>query len=155
MSNFGVLSLMMLGFLWHPSLSCADDLTTSPCVEALEQVETLETWVPIYQQLPAERRRYLKDSERPAELARIQQLVSISCSTDPHLRAAQQTAAAHLHTARSPECAIERDKLTAMLRPDSREANSSIAQQRQLVAAECPVVRMSGVWLLQMVWAKP
>ena len=42
-----------------------------------------------------------------------------------------------------------------MERPDSLEARDSVRQQRQRVAAQCPMVAMHNLWLLQMVWAKP
>jgi hypothetical protein len=138
-----------------PGAAFSEDLFASQCVDALEQVATLKTDVAVYKQLPGDRRQYLKDADRPAELARITKIVAVSCSSDPTVQAAQHAAAQRLHTARSPECAVERDKLSAMENPDSRDADDSIAAQRKLVASQCPTVRIADVWLLQMVWAKP
>lgn len=73
----------------------------------------------------------------------------------PNVEATQKAAAERLHTARSPECAIERDKLSAMQSPDSLEADDNIADQRELVADQCPAVRTTDVWLLQMQWVAP
>ena len=149
------LAWLVIGATLSPAAVMSEDLPDSPCVEALEQLTTLKTDVAVYKQLPGGERHYLKDAARPAELARISAIVAASCSSDPAARAAQQTAAAQLHSARSPECAVERDKLSAMENPDSRDSRDSIAAQRKLVTEHCPTVPMSGVWLLQMVWAKP
>jgi hypothetical protein len=138
-----------------PSIGCCDDAPPSPCVNALEQIATLQTWVPIYKQLPGDARHYLKDSDRPAELTRIRAVAASACGKDAAAQAAQQAAADRLHTARSPECAIERDKLRAMEDPDSLEADDSIADQRELVAQQCPAVQLTDVWLLDMVWVSP
>jgi hypothetical protein len=134
---------------------CDDPASPSACVNALEQLTSLQTDVAVYQQLPGEQRHYLKDSERPAELARLQKIVDSACSTKMSVRAQEQAAADRLHTARSPECAVERDRLKLMLSPNSRDPSDAIRDQRQLVADQCPTVPMSGVWLLQMVWAQP
>jgi hypothetical protein len=148
-------ALFLISFTLAPMIGRCDELLSSPCVSAMEQVTTLQTWVPVYKQLPQDQRRYLKDSDRPAELARLQQIVAASCSDDPDTKAAQRTAADRLHTARSPECAIERDKLKAMEDPDSLEADDSVEDQRELVAKQCPAIQLSDVWLLQMVWVAP
>ncbi|HXZ59043.1 MAG TPA: hypothetical protein VEG26_02600 [Steroidobacteraceae bacterium] len=149
------LAWLLISATWLPGAAFSEDLPASPCVDALEQVATLKTDVAVYKQLPGDQRHYLKDADRPAELARISKIVAASCSSDPTVQAAQHAAAERLHTARSPECAVERDKLSAMEHPDSRESRDSIAAQRKLVADQCPAVPMAGVWLLQMVWAKP
>lgn len=138
-----------------PRLALGDEPSASACVEALEQVATLQDFTPVYKQLDGGERHYLDDALRPAELARLQKLVSASCSADPKVKAAQQAAADRLHLARSPECAVERDKLAAMEQPNSHDPPDSIRQQRALVAAQCPTVPMRDVWLLQMVWARP
>jgi hypothetical protein len=143
------------GVLLLPRLGWCDEPPSAACSNAREQVETLQTWVPVYKQLDGDQRQYLDDKDRPAELARWQKTVSDACSGNPKEQAAEQAAADALHQARSPECAIERDKLKAMLAPNSREAQDSVEQQRKLVADQCPQVTTRGVWLLQMVWAKP
>jgi len=138
-----------------PNIGLCDDAVSSPCVNALEQLATLKTWVPVYKQLSGDQRNYLKDSDRPAELARVRALAASACSKGPGVRTTQQAAAERLHTARSPECAIERDKLTAMEDPDSLEADDSVADQRDLVARQCPTIQLTDVWLLDMVWVRP
>ena len=149
------LAWLLIGATLYPAALLSEDLADSMCIDALEQVTTLKTDVAVYKQLPGEERHYLKDTARPAELARINAIVTASCSTDPATRAAEEAAAAQLHRARSPECAVERDKLSAMEGPDSRDSRDAIAAQRKLVSEHCPAVPTSGVWLLQMVWAKP
>jgi hypothetical protein len=54
-----------------PSIGFCDNARSSPCVNALEQIATLKTRVPVYKQVPGDQRNYFKDSDRPAELARI------------------------------------------------------------------------------------
>lgn len=146
--------LLLTGLAFLPHAAGGADPPLS-CVDALEQIQTLKTWVPVYKQLPREQRQYLPDADRPAELARIQKIAAGACSSDPRQKAAQSAEAERLHAARSPECAIERDKLSAMERPDSLEAKDSVREQRKRVAAQCPAVKMDNMWLLQMVWAKP
>ena len=53
---------------------------------------------------------------------------------------------------RSPECALERDKLSAMEKPSARAAPDTVDAQRKRVAENCPLVETSNVWLLKMVW---
>lgn len=147
--------LLLLGLALIPGMARGDESAASPCVEALEQLATLNTWVPVYKQLSGGERHYLEDADRPAELTRVQKLVGTSCSTNPQVRATQETAAKRLHLARSPECAIERDKLAAMEKPGAREGRDSLASQGKLVGEQCPLVPLADVWLLQMVWARP
>jgi hypothetical protein len=147
--------LLLLALAVIPGMARGDESAASPCVEALEQLATLNTWVPVYKQLSDGERHYLDDAARPAEITRVQKLIGASCSANPQVRATQETAAKHLHRARSPECAIERDKLAAMEKPDSREGRDTIAHQRKLVGEQCPLVPLADVWLLQMVWARP
>ena len=149
------LAWFAIGATLLPGAVLSEDMLDPQCVDALEQVTTLKTDVAVYKQLPGEERHYLKDAARPAELARISAIVAASCSSDPAVRAAQQAAAEQLHRARSPECAVERDKLSAMESPDSRDARDSIAAQRKVGTEHCPTVPVAGVRLLQMVWAKP
>jgi len=127
----------------------ADAPAPSACVQALEQVATLETLAPVYQAAARDERHFLDDADRPAELARVQKIVAASCSANPRERADQEAAAARLHEALSPECAVERDKLAALQLPSSREPRDSIERTRQLVADRCPAVDVKGRWLVQ------
>jgi hypothetical protein len=151
----GQAAWLLLALALIPGMAHGAESSASACVQALEQLATLNTWAPVYKQLSGDERHYLEDADRPAEVARVQKLVSASCSTDPALRASQEAEARRLHQARSPECAFERDKLAAMERPNSRDARDAIARQRKLVAEQCPPVSTADIWLLQMVWASP
>lgn len=135
---------------------CALAQTThpvSPCIDALEQVTALEIVAPAYKLVGTDSRQYLDDADRPAEIARLQKIVSASCSKQKSTaRQSEEAEAARLHKARSPECALERDKLAMMEQPSSREARSTVEDQRQLVADHCPTVPTANVWLLQIVW---
>lgn len=125
----------------------------SPCVDALEQVTALEIVAPAYKIVGTDSRQYLDDADRPAEIARLQKIVSTSCSKQKSkARQSEEAEAARLHKARSPECALERDKLSMMEQPSSREARSSVEDQRKLVVDDCPTVPTANVWLLQIVW---
>jgi hypothetical protein len=146
--------LLLAALSVHPRVASCDEPPPSVCVNALEQVLTLQDDRAVYKQLPNDKRHYLKDAERPAELARIEKIAAGSCSADPKVRASQQADAARLHGARSPECAFERDTLAQMEKPGSRDPKDEVARQRARVAQECPTVPMSDVWLLQMVWAR-
>jgi hypothetical protein len=86
------------------------DQPPSVCANALEQVAALETQLPVCRLVPPDARQYLEDAQRPAELARVRQLVSASCGSDPPARAAADAAAKRLHQGRSPQCAFERSR---------------------------------------------
>jgi len=125
----------------------------SQCVDALEQVTALEIMAPAYKIVGTDSRHYLDDADRPAEIARLRKIVSASCSKQKSkARQNEEAEAVRLHEARSPECALERDKLSGMEQPSSREARSSVEDQRKLVAEHCPAVPTANVWLLQIVW---
>jgi hypothetical protein len=127
--------------------------SVSPCVDALEQITALEIVAPAYKLVGTDSRQYLDDADRPAEIARVRKIASTSCSKEnSKARQSEEAEAARLHKARSPECALERDKLSMMEQPGSREARSSIEDQRRLVAEHCPTVPTANVWLLQIVW---
>ncbi|HYM42220.1 MAG TPA: hypothetical protein VET46_05555 [Steroidobacteraceae bacterium] len=147
--------LFALALTLIPRLASCDEYTPSVCVNALEQIAALKHATPVYMQLNGDERHYLDDADRPAEIARLQEVASSSCSADRKRRAAEEAEARRLHVARSPECAIERDKLAAMERSDSREPADSVKAQRRVVASHCPLVSTRDTWLLQMVWSRP
>jgi hypothetical protein len=119
------------------------------CVEALEQVLTLKTAEPVYQEAGGDERHFINDSERPAELARLDKIIARSCSSDRQARAAQDAEAQRLHVALSPQCAVARDELAAMQQPRSRVPRDVVATKRQLVESSCPPVDTAGRWLVQ------
>ncbi|MDE2136203.1 MAG: hypothetical protein KGJ68_02095 [Gammaproteobacteria bacterium] len=139
------LAFLALAACAGPALA---DEPPSACANALEQVAALETALPVYKLVPPDSRLYLEDTQRPAELARVRQLVSSSCSADAAVRAAAEAEARRLHQGRSPECAFERDRLAEMEKADSRNDRDDIARQRQRVANRCPAVPMANVWLV-------
>jgi hypothetical protein len=139
------LALLAVGALAGPAFA---DQPLAPCANALEQEAALETQLPVYKLVTPDSRQYLEDEKRPAELARVRQEVSASCSSDPVARAGAESEARRLHQGRSPECAFERAKLADMEKPDSRTDRDDIARQRQRVASRCPEVPMAGVWLV-------
>jgi len=121
----------------------------TPCIQALEQIETLKTTYPVYKLEGADQRHFIADADRPTEIARLQRIVAGSCSADARARASEQAAADQLHQALSPVCAVARDTLAAMERPSAHETADRIATQRQLVTSKCPPVDSSNLWLLQ------
>ncbi len=54
----------------------------------------------------------------------------------------------HLHVARSPGCMGDRDTLSTMEKPESRTPEDDLGRHRKRVAARCPDVDLSKVWLL-------
>ncbi len=139
------LALLAMATLAGPAFA---DPPLASCANALEQEAALETELPVYKLVTPDSRQYLEDEKRPAELARVRQLVSASCGSDPVARAGAQAEARRLHQGRSPECAFERATLADMEKPDSRSARDDIAKQRQRVASRCPEVPMADVWLV-------
>lgn len=143
------LPFAMVGLALFPTVLLSDTAGSLSCAEALEQVKALQTLRPVYKPAGGDVRLFLDDEDRPAELTRLQKSVTASCSSDSKLRAAQEAAADRLYWAMSPECAVERDKLTAMLLPNSHEPRDFIERKQRLVAHKCPDVDTTGRWLVQ------
>ncbi len=144
-------ALLLLGLALPPHVAQADQSPASMCVEALEQLETLQTLVPVYKLMGGQERQYLADADRPAEVARLKIIVGRSCSADPKIRRGEESEAERLHLARSPDCMEEREELSLMVKPDSRSPADDIAEQRKQVAAQCPAVGLSNVWLIHWI----
>ena len=142
-------SLLLAALALFPLAGSAAEPPTLTCVQALEQIATLKTTYPVYKLEGTDERHFIDDADRPAEIARLQRIVTSSCSTDAKARAGEQSAAALLHQALSPVCAVARDTLTAMEQPSAHETADRIATQRQLVTSKCPPVDSSNLWLLQ------
>jgi hypothetical protein len=97
-------AFLLLGVALLPYAVQADQASVSVCVEALEQLETLQTVAPVYRLTAAHKRRYLVDADRPAEIARIKTIIAGSCSAKPKHRLAEESEAQQLHLVRSPGC---------------------------------------------------
>jgi hypothetical protein len=150
-----VVSAVIAGtFFVQPTELFADAPPTSDCVDALEQLSAVQTSAPVYKQLDGDRRQYLDDGDRPAEIARIQKIIAGTCSKDPKTRATQQAAADRLHTARSEGCVDTRERLRMAEKRGSRDPEDYVEYLRAQVAKDCPTVPMSDVWLVQMVWTQ-
>jgi len=131
------------------------DSVAPACVEALEQLATVKTQLPVYKFTVGGRQQYIQDSDRPAEIDRLQKIVDANCSVNPQTRSNEESAAQRLHLIRSPDCTAERDKLALMGKPSSHDSPDNIAQQRQRVIERCAAVETPlNVWLLQM-WVRP
>jgi len=141
-------SSLLLGLTFLPHIAAADQAVASACVEALEQLTTLQTATPVYQRADDGERHYLADADRPALIARLKGIVDGSCSADQETRRAEESEAERLHVARSPGCLEQREILARMEQRNSRTPRSDLEQQRQRVAAECPTVELSNVWLI-------
>jgi hypothetical protein len=140
--------LVVVALAVFPSALFADVLRPLTCAEALEQVATLQTLQPVYK-LSGGERHFIEDADRPAEIIRIQQIATASCSTNSKLRATEEAEASRLHVALSPECAVERDRLGAMEQKNSHEPRDTLETERKLVATKCPTLDTSGRWLVQ------
>jgi hypothetical protein len=140
--------LLLLGLAFVAQRAAADPAAPSNCVDALEQLTTLQTATPVYKRAEGGERHYLADTDRPAQIARLKGIVDGSCSADANTRRAQESEAEHLHLARSPDCIGQREILANMEDPDSRTPKSDLAQQRKRVATECPTVELANVWLI-------
>lgn len=147
------MTLLLLGLALLPHAVQADQTLVSACVEALEQLKTLETLAPVYKRTVGQSPQYLADADRPAEVARLRTIVAGSCSAKPTLRAREDSEAERLHLARSDGCMQDRDRLSIMEKPESRTPADDLARHRKQVAAQCPDVDLSNVWLVQ--WVPP
>jgi hypothetical protein len=143
--------LLVLGLALLPLAVQADQTAVSGCVDALEQLETLQTAAPVYKLTGGQERRYLADSDRPAEAARLKAIVAGSCSAEPEIKLREESEAEQLHRARSPECMEDRDRLSMMEKPEARTPEDDLARLRKRVAERCANVDLSNVWLVHRV----
>jgi len=148
-------ALLLLGLALLPHAVKADQTPVAACVEALEQLETLQTVAPVYKLMGSREHRHLADADRPVAVARLKAIVAGLCSAKPKLRRREETEAEHLHLARSEGCMQDRDRLSIMEKPESRTPEDDLARHRKQVAAQCPDVDLSNVWLVQWVPAPP
>ena len=143
--------ILLLGLVLLPYAALADQAPVSQCLNALEQVETLQTVAPVYKLTAAHKRQYLADTDRPAEVARIKIIIAGSCSEKPKHRLREEFEANQLHFLRSPECMQDRDRLSMMERKDARTPEDDLARTRNRVQAQCPAVDLSNVWLVEWI----
>jgi len=145
--------LLLSGLALLPYAVRGDQAPVSVCVDALEQLETLQTVAPVYKLTGGQARQYLADADRPAEVARLKTIVTGSCNAKPKHRLREETEAEQLHLVRSPGCMQDRDRLSMMEKKDARTPADDLARTRKRVLARCPDVDLSGVWLIE--WIPP
>ena len=143
--------LLGLGLLPHAVL--ADQAPDAVCANALEQLEALQTLAPVYRLNEANKRQYLDDADRPAEVEHLKTIVAGSCSAKPKHRRREESEAKQLHLVRSPGCMQDRDKLSMMERKDARTPEDDLARTRKRVLVRCPDVDLSDIWLVE--WIPP
>lgn len=146
-------AFLLFGLALLPPALQADPTAVSACVEALEQVEALQTLAPVYKLTEALKRKYLADADRPAELARLKTVVAGSCSAKTKRRAREEKEAKQLHLVRSPACMQDRDRLSMMEKPGARTPEDDLARMRKRVLVQCPEGDLSDVWLEE--WIPP
>jgi hypothetical protein len=146
-------AFLLLGLALLSHAVQAGQTPASVCVEALEQLETVKTVAPVYKLTGGQKRQYLDDADRPAEVARLKTIVAASCGAKPKLRRREESEAEQLHLLRSPGCMEDRDRLSMMERPGARTPEDDLARTRKRVEAQCPDVDLSNVWLVQ--WVPP
>jgi hypothetical protein len=143
--------LLLLGLALLPHAVLADQAPASVCVDALEQLETLQTVAPVYKLTGVHERQYLADADRPAEVARLKAIVAGSCSAKPKHRMREESEAKQLHLVRSPGCMQDRDRLSLMEKKDARTPEDDLARTRKRVLALCPDADLSDVWLVEWI----
>jgi hypothetical protein len=145
--------LLLLGLALLPYAVLGDQARASVCVDALEQLETLQTVAPVYKLTGGQARQYLADADRPAEVARLKTIVAGSCNAKPKHRLREETEAEQLHLVRSPGCMQDRDRLSMMEKKNARTPEDDLARTRKRVLAQCPEIDLSDVWLVE--WIPP
>src|SRR3984957_734164 len=143
--------LLLLGLALLPHSVPADQAPVSVCVDALEQLEALKTVAPVYKLTRSQERQYLADADRPAEITRLKTIVAGSCSANPKNRQREESEAEQLHFVRSPGCMQDRDRLSMMERKNARTPEDDLARTPKRVAAQCPDLDFSDVWLVEWI----
>lgn len=146
-------AFLLGGLALLPPAVQAGQTPVSVCVEALEQLETLQTFAPVYKLTGGQVRKYIADADRPAEVARLKTIVAESCSAKPKAKQREQSQAEQLHLVRSPGCMEDRERLSIMEKKASRTPEDDLERTRKRVEAKCPDVDLSNVWLVQ--WVPP
>jgi hypothetical protein len=146
-------AVLLLGLALLPQAALVNQAHVSKCVEALEQLETLQTVAPVYKLTVGQQRQYIATADRPAEVARLKTIVADSCSAKPKLRQREESEAEQLHFVRSPGCMQDRDRLSMMEKPGARTPDDDLARIRKRVLAQCPDVDLTHVWLIE--WVPP
>ena len=144
-------AFILLGLALLPHAVQADQAPISMCVEALEQLETLQTVAPVYKLTGGPQRHYIADTDRPAEVARLKTIVADSCSAKPKHRQREESEAEQLHLVRSPGCMQDRDRLSMMERKNARTPEDDLARTRKRVLAQGPDVDLTDVWLIEWI----
>jgi hypothetical protein len=121
--------------------------TSDDCARAIAQARILRESARVYKLGPGDSRQYLADADRPAELARLDALVTDLCSKDADERRAQDEEADRLVIATGLECTIERDRLAMMEQPTARTPQEDIDRKRAFIAEHCPDVPPEDFWL--------
>jgi len=143
--------LLLLGLALLPHAVLADQAPVSVCVDALEQLQTLQTVAPVYKETRGQQRQYLADADRTAEVARLKAIAASSCSAKPKHRLREESEAVQLHLLRSPGCMQDRDRLSMMEKKDARTPEDDLARTRKRVLAQCPDVDLTHVWLIEWI----
>jgi len=147
------LAIALIGVALFSAVTVSGESAASACVEALEQVATLNMRTPVYK-LTGDGQGFISDADRPAEVARLQRIIDGFCSANPQARSSEEAEAQRLHKTRSPDCTAERDKLALMEKPTSHDSPDSIAAQRQRIRQRCSLLETPmNVWLVQ-VWTR-
>jgi hypothetical protein len=144
-------AFLLLGLALPSYVVQADQVPDSVCVDALEQLETLQTVAPVYKLAGGRQRQYIADADRPAEVARLKTIVAGSCSAKPKHRLREESEAEQLHLVRSPGCMQDRDRLSMMEKKDSRTPEDDLARTRRRVLVQCPAVDLTHVWLIEWI----
>ncbi len=143
--------LLLLGLALLPHAVVADQTPVSVCVNALEQLEALQTVAPVYKLTGGQQRQYIADADRPAEVARLKTIVADSCSAKPKHRQREESEAEQLHLVRSPGCMQDRDRLSMMEKKDARTPEDDLARTRKRVLAQCPDADLTNIWLVEWI----
>jgi hypothetical protein len=94
---------LLSGLVLLPHAVPAAQAPVSVCVDALEQLEALQTLAPVYKLIGVHQRQYLADADRPAEMTRLKKIVAASCSAKPKHRLLEESEAKELRVVRSPQ----------------------------------------------------
>lgn len=144
-------AFLLFGLALLPYAAEAHQTAVSQCVDALEQLEALQTLAPVYKLTAAHKRQYLADADRPTEVAHLKTIVAGSCSAKPKHRQREESQAQQLHRVRSPACMQDRDRLAMMEKQNARTPEDDLARTRKRVQGQCPDVDLSNVWLIEWI----
>ena len=117
------------------------------CVEARYQVIVLERRGRAFKLGPDWTRHYLENADRPAEIARLENLVDDYCDTDDRSVKKQNERLLELKDALSIRCIAARERLQKSRDPQAGIDARQVREAQEYIELKCPDTKLHDLWI--------